>query len=148
MIAVGSNGQASTLNPWITRSGELVQWVQSHIIVRDDAYVEHYIDHGQLQKRWVTRQLDSSRLARHFSTSTQDDVACGNIISLAALALDPSGTSSFARELTIDIDCHDAIKGNPTATYRASTIWFQTGLALGFHPILESITSASKMITY
>src|SRR5208337_1898206 len=131
------------MNSWVARAGELAQWSLTHNVVRDDAYLEHYVDEeGNLKKRWVTGLLTHERIVRHFLATTQEDVKRGDIISLAALVLDGSGVSSFVREVTIDIDCHDA-KGNPSATHRASIAWYEEYKNLGFHPLLENSSVSS-----
>ncbi len=132
-------GNDKPVNPWALRADELARWSLNHNVVRKDAYLEHYIDdEGKLQRRWIKQPLTLERIARHFRAATQEDVKRGDIISLAALALDSSGTSSFAVELTIDVDCHDAVNGNPAATRRAALAWYEAAKKLGFSPILEN----------
>jgi len=133
---VGGNGQTAPI-PWAARAGELAAWVKGHTMVRDDAYAEHYIDEeAKLQKRWVRKNLMLERLERHFRAATQQDVAAGSIISLAAMALAPGGESSYTRETVIDVDCHDG--KNQTATQRAAFAWFDALAKLSFRPILEN----------
>ncbi len=125
--------------PWVDRALELATWSLTHNVVRTDAYLEHFIDEeSKLDRRWVNQPLTLERIARHFRAATQEDVKRGDIISLAALALDSSGISSVARELTIDVDCHDAVKGKPAATQQAALAWYEAAKKIGFSPILEN----------
>jgi|GEM_PF-4224467 len=138
---VGGNGQTAPI-PWVARAGELAAWVKGHTMVRDDAYAEHYIDEeAKLQKRWVRKNLTLERLERHFRAATQQDVASGSIISLAALALTPDGESSYTRELTVDVDDH--LGKNGAATQRAAFAWFDVLTKSKFKPILENSSNNS-----
>ena len=131
------------MNPYVEQAGPLAKWTMNKLVVRTDDYLEHYIDHeGNLKKRWMNQQLTIDRIVRHFSAATREDVKRGDIISLAALALDSSGVSSVARDGVVDVDCHDA-KGNASAVLRASIAWYEDLIRLRFHPVLEHSSTSS-----
>jgi hypothetical protein len=126
-----TSGQFSSR--WIDRAGELADWTWQQLVVRKDAWVEYYIDDQvRVAKRTVRGVLTRNRIITHFEARD-----CTPIVSLFSAVREPGQQYSIARELTIDVDCHDS-RGDRNATFKASRAWYKAAVGLGFLPILEN----------
>ena len=90
------------------------------------------IEEGKVQKRTVRGTLTQARIIMHFDAS-----GCNGIMSLFVAVRESGQEYSVARELVVDIDCHDA-KADRVATQKAALTWYKAAVKLGLRPILEN----------
>lgn len=119
--------------PWTERAAELADWVWTHLVVRRDAWVDYYLGDGEVKKKTVRGTLTLARIVMHF-----DAGGCAGIMSLHVAVRESGKEYSVARELVIDVDCHDAKAADRVATQKAAIAWYKAAVKIGFHPILEN----------
>jgi hypothetical protein len=143
---VGRQEQSrSSAQAWSDRAEDLTNWVWALLVVRTDAWISYYVDEGRIAKATKRGTLDRERIIRHFrATGTE------GIISLLSAVREIGEDYSVARDTVIDIDCHDAKRGDHTSVLKAAIGWREAAVKLGFHPILEqsSISSYHLRIIY
>ena len=113
--------ESQTTNAWVNHAEALAEWVKAHLVVRDDAFVQHYLADGQIKKRWVDQHLSLERIAAHFRTVDQSEISSGPLISLACLGTNGEAAGAVSRFVVIDIDHHT--KRTEASTHRAATTW-------------------------